>query len=76
MDLMTTALKLAMTKAADLPEAAQEQLGRELLERIETLTQLRAEIDVGIAELDAGLGEELDLEQLIEQLHHEHAGRK
>ena len=73
---MGTALKLAMTKAAVLPEAAQEQLGRELLERIEALTQLRAEIDVGIRELDAGLGEELDVEKLIEQLHDEHARGK
>lgn len=70
---MGTALKLAMTKAADLPEAAQEQLGRELLERIQALTQLRADIDVGIRELNAGLGEELDIEKLIEQLHDEHA---
>ena len=73
---MGTALKLAMTKAADLPEAAQELLGRELLERIEALTQLRAEIDTGIRELDAGLGEELDIEKLIEQLHDEHARGK
>ena len=70
---MSTALKLAMTKAAGLPEAAQEQLGRELLERIEALTQLRAEVDIGIREIDAGLGEELDLEKLIDQLHDEHA---
>jgi hypothetical protein len=68
-----TALKLAMEKAAGLPEVAQEQLGRELLLRIDALTQLRAEIDVGIRELDAGLGEELDLEELIEQLHEEYA---
>jgi len=65
-----------MTKAAGLPEAAQEQLGRELLERIEMLTQLRADIDVGIRELDAGLGEELDIEEFIEQLHAEHAREK
>jgi hypothetical protein len=73
---MSTALKLAMTKAAGLPEAAQEQIGRELLERIEALTQLRAEIDAGIRELDAGLGEELDIEKLIAQLHDEHARGK
>jgi hypothetical protein len=73
---MGKALKLAMTKAAGLPEAAQEQLGRELLDRIELLTQLRAEIDIGIQELDAGLGEELDMEKFIEQLHDEHAGEK
>jgi len=73
---MGKALQLAMTKAADLPEAAQEQLGRELLERIEMLTRLRAEIDIGIQELDAGLGEELDIDKLIEQLHSEHAGEE
>jgi len=72
---MSTALKLAMEKAAGLPEAAQEQLGRELLERIDALTQLRAEIDVGIRELDAGLGEELDIDEFIEQLH-AHARRE
>jgi hypothetical protein len=71
---MGTALKLAMAKAADLPEAAQEQLGRELLERIDALTQLRAEVEIGVRELDAGLGEELDIETLIEQLRNEHAG--
>jgi hypothetical protein len=71
---MGTALELAMAKAATLPEAAQEQLGRELLERIEALTQLRAKIDEGIRELDAGLGEELDIDTFIEQLRNEHAG--
>ena len=73
---MGKALKLAMTKAAGLPEAAQEQLGRELLERIEMLTQLRAEIDIGVQELDAGLGEELDIDKFIEQLHSENAREK
>jgi hypothetical protein len=64
---MVKTLKLAVRKASNLPEAAQEQLGRELLERIETLEQLRGEIEVGLRELDAGLGEELDLEQIIRQ---------
>ena len=70
---MTKALQLAMAKAAALPEAVQEQLGRELIERIEVLAQLRAEVEVGIQQLDAGMGEELDIEELIEQLHLEHA---
>jgi hypothetical protein len=74
--IMTKALQLAMTKAAALPEAAQEQLGRELLERIERLNELRAAVEVGIRELDAGLGEELDIEALLGELNSEHAGRK
>jgi hypothetical protein len=73
---MSPALKLAIQKAADLPEAAQEQLGRELLERIDALTRLRAKIEVGARELDAGLGEELDVEALMVELHEEHARGK
>jgi hypothetical protein len=70
---MVKTLEIAISKVAALPEAAQEQLGRELLDRIEALQNLRAEIDAGVRELDAGLGEELDIEGLIRQLHEEHA---
>jgi hypothetical protein len=70
---MVKTLELAIEKAASLPEAAQEQLGRELLERIETLAELRAEIEIGIRELDAGLGEELDIEDVIRQARAEDA---
>jgi hypothetical protein len=69
---MVKTLELAMTKAAALPEEAQEQLGRELLERIDTLAKLRAEIEAGGRELDAGLGEELDIEDMIRQNRDEH----
>jgi hypothetical protein len=69
---MVKALELAITKAADLPEAAQERLGRDLLERIDLLARLRADVEAGLAELDAGLGQELDIEDLIRQLHSEH----
>lgn len=72
---MTKTLDLAMAKASALPEAAQEQLGLELLERIEVLAQLRADIETGIRELDAGLGEELDIEGIIRQARDEH-GKK
>ena len=73
---MVRTLELAVSKASTLPEAAQEQLGRELLERIETLEQLRAEIEVGLRELDAGLGEVLDLEQIIRQARRKNAKKK
>jgi hypothetical protein len=72
---MAKSLEIAISKASALPEAVQEQLGRELLDRIEALKSLRAEIEVGIRELDSGLGEELDVEALIRQLHAEHAGK-
>jgi hypothetical protein len=70
---MVKTLELATRKAASLPEAAQEQLGRELLERIDTLDELRAEIEVGIRELDTGMGKELDVEDVIRQARDEHA---
>ena len=73
MSVMVKTLELALSKVAALPEAAQEQLGRELLERIEALKTLRGEVDLGVRELDAGLGEELDVEALLRQLHDEHA---
>jgi hypothetical protein len=72
---MVKTFELAITKAAELPEAAQEQLGRELLERIESLQQLRAEIEIGIRELDSGLGEDLDIEDVIRQAREVHAKR-
>lgn len=65
MATMTKTLELAISRALRLPDAAQEQLGRELLERIDTLDKLRAEIELGAGELDAGLGETLDIETVI-----------
>jgi hypothetical protein len=70
---MVKTLELAIKKALNLPEAVQERLGRELLERIEVLEHLRAEIEAGLSELDAGLGEEIDIEEIIRQAHEEHA---
>jgi hypothetical protein len=66
---MVKALELAISKASQLPEAAQQQLGRELLERIESIEQLRAEIEIGIRELDSGLGSELDIDGVLRQAH-------
>jgi hypothetical protein len=62
---MTSMLALAVAKAAELPEADQERIGRELLDYIKALAELRAELQVGIDELDAGLGGALDVEDVI-----------
>jgi hypothetical protein len=62
---MTSTLELAVAKAAELPEADQERIGRELLDYIEALAELRAELQIGIDQLDAGLGGPLDVEDVI-----------
>ena len=72
---MNATLELAVAKAAELPEEAQERIGFELLDRLAALQRLRADIDVGIKELDAGLGEELNLEEFLADLNREHASR-
>jgi hypothetical protein len=64
-----------MSKASALPEAAQEKIGRDVLESVETLARLRAEVEIGIRELDAGLGEELRMSDVIKQARQEHGRR-
>jgi hypothetical protein len=70
---MVKILELAISKAATLSEAAQEEIGRELIRQIDALAALRAEIDVGLAELDAGLGKEIDFDALLKELNEDHA---
>ena len=45
-------------------------------ERIDRLSGLRADIRIGLDELDAGKGEELDIEELIRQVRNEHGRAK
>ena len=75
MHSMVKILELAISRASELPEAVQEQLGRELLEHLDALAELRAEINIGVRELDAGQGEPLDIEEVIAQARKEHAAR-
>ena len=62
---MVKTLELALARAAELPESVQEQLGRELLDRLAALADLRVELEIGIRQLDAGEGSPLDIEALI-----------
>jgi hypothetical protein len=62
---MVKTLELAFSKAAALPDAAQEQIGREMIAYIDKLNALRADLEVGIRQLDAGEGRELDIEDLL-----------
>lgn len=73
---MVKVLELALAKAATLPEAAQEELGLAILERIHELEELRADIEAAERELDAGLGSELDPDEFLRSIHTEHAANR
>ena len=66
------ALEIAIDKAHTLPKETQEQIGRDMLLRIEKLEQLRADLQVGIDELDAGGGEEIEIDDIIGEAHRQH----
>ena len=68
----TNALDLAIKKATELPEGAQDRVVSEILLRVETLAELRAAINIGLRELDAGAGKELDVEEVIDRARVEH----
>lgn len=66
---MVRTLELAIAKASQLPEAEQELIGREMLERMEALAGLRADVQAGIDGLEAGRGKPLDVEDVIRHGH-------
>jgi hypothetical protein len=72
--MTTKTLRLAMEKAAALSEAAQEKIGREVLEYVDGMARLRAELEIGIRQLDAGMGEPLDIEEEILRARREYEG--
>jgi hypothetical protein len=73
--MQSQTLQLAINKAQNLPEAAQEELGRDVLLRIKELEELRAKIRVGVAELDAGNGSPLDMLQIKTEARRQYGAR-
>ena len=72
---MTNALKEAVAVVEQLPEADQEHIGRKVLQHVEKLRELRAEIDKGARELDAGKGVALDIDDVIATARKRHGTR-
>jgi hypothetical protein len=70
--MTTKTLQVAMDKAASLPRQAQEEIAREVLERVSSIEQTRGALKVGLAQLDAGLGEPLNTEELRRRARREH----
>ncbi len=73
MPAMVRTLEIAIAKAAELSEAVQEQLGREMLERIDALADIRAALEVGVRQLDAGEGKARNIEEIIRRARTAHA---
>jgi len=71
---MTKVLREAIAKVEALPEAAQEQIARGLIDYVDKLNALRAEVEIGIRQLDAGEGRELDIDQFLRRMHERHQG--
>jgi hypothetical protein len=73
--MQSETLQLAIHKAQNLPEAAQEELGRDVLLRIKEIDELRAKICVGVAELDAGKAGPLDMRKIKAEARRRYATR-
>jgi hypothetical protein len=69
---MVRTLEIAMAEVSSLPDADQEQIGRQLLSHVEKLRHLRAEIDKGIRSLDAGEGKPLDIQDFLRRKNEQH----
>ncbi len=66
---MTKVLREAIAKVEALPEAEQDRIARELIDYLDKLSALRAEVEIGIRQLDAGEGRELDIESFLADMH-------
>jgi hypothetical protein len=70
---MTKALKEVLAEVETLPQADQENISRQVLNHVEKLRALRADIDAGIRSLDDGQGREVDMDDVISVARHQHA---
>ena len=73
--MQSETLQRAIHEAQNLPEAAQEELGWDVLLRIKEFEELRAKILIGVEELDAGKGGPLDLRQIKAEARRQYAAR-
>ncbi len=72
---MTKVLREAIAEVEALDEADQDRIGRELIVYLEKLKALRADVEIGIKQLDAGEGRSLDIKEVIAQARAEYAAK-
>jgi hypothetical protein len=70
---MTKVLRDAIDTVATLPEAEQDTIGRELLAHVEKIRALRADLQAGVASLDAGKDRKLDMSEVAARARARHA---
>lgn len=64
---MAKALELAIVKLAGVSRDQDAWFGRELRTQVHAMSRLRADIEVGLRELDPARGRERDREDLLQQ---------
>jgi hypothetical protein len=69
---MIKVLKEALDQVEALPEADQEQIGRELLDHVLRIRTLRADLQGAVDSLNRGLGRELDMDDMIRRARARH----
>jgi hypothetical protein len=69
---MVKTLERALAEVAGLSEAAQEQIGQELLAHLAKLRALGGDLEEGVASLDSGSGRSLDVEDVLARAHKRH----
>ena len=74
MGMAARTLRQAVEKAEALPLPDQERIGRDLMRYVDSLSELRDKLDQGVRSLDAGLGRELDIEDVIARANARHDG--
>ena len=55
-----------------MPEAAQEKIGRKLLDYVEKLNALRADLEIDVRHLEAGESKEMDIDDLLRRARERH----
>jgi hypothetical protein len=64
---MVKTLEQAIAEVEALPDADQEQIGRQLLSHVEKLRRLREELDKGTSSFDGAKSTKFDLDEFVRQ---------
>ncbi len=68
--MTSISLQTVLSEAEHLPQYVQDQLGRDLMERIERVRILQDKMDLATQSLDEDLGHTVDIDDIIERAHH------